>query len=75
MEKEKLMVVSASPHSHTKTTARGIMLDVIIALFPSLIASVIIFGLRALAVSLVSVIACVFFEWAFRKYVLKITAQ
>lgn len=72
MEKEKLMVVSASPHMHTGTTTRGIMLDVIIALCPSLIASVVIFGLRALAVSLVSVAACVFFEWAFRKYVLKI---
>jgi electron transport complex protein RnfD len=40
------------------------MLDVLIALIPALAGSVYFFGPRALAVTLVSVAACVFFEWA-----------
>ena len=71
MINNKMLVVSASPHTRSKSTTKGIMLDVIIALVPSLIASVIIFGLRALLVTAVSVCSCVFFEWALRKFVLK----
>ena len=43
------------------------MRDVCIALLPALIASVYFFGFRALTVVLVSVAACVFFEWGYRK--------
>ena len=43
------------------------MLDVIISLCPALIASVIIFGLRALAVTAVTVAACVLSEYLSRK--------
>ena len=43
------------------------MRDVLIALLPALIGSVIFFGLRALMVTLVSAAACVFFEWGYRK--------
>lgn len=71
MVNDKLLYVSASPHARSRVTTRSIMLDVIIALCPSLIASGVIFGLRALLVTAVSVAACVFFEWAFRKFVLK----
>jgi electron transport complex protein RnfD len=67
----KMLKVSASPHTRSKTTTKSIMLDVIIAMIPSLIASVVIFGLRALLLTVVSVAACVFFEWAMRKFVLK----
>jgi electron transport complex protein RnfD len=45
---------------------RNIMLDVIIALVPALAFSVYVFGLRALAVTLVSVISCVLFELLYR---------
>ncbi|MBR6939486.1 MAG: RnfABCDGE type electron transport complex subunit D [Clostridia bacterium] len=67
----KMLKVSASPHTRSKTTTKSIMLDVIIAMIPSLVASVVIFGLRALLLTVVSVAACVFFEWAMRKFVLK----
>ncbi len=67
----KMLKVSASPHARSKTTTKSIMLDVIIAMIPSLVASVVIFGLRALLLTVVSVAACVFFEWAMRKFVLK----
>ena len=43
------------------------MRDVLIALLPALIGSVYFFGFRALMVTLVSVAACVFFEWAWCK--------
>ncbi len=70
MENEKLFV-SASPHFRSSKTTRGIMLDVIIALVPALIASGVIFGLRALLITALSVACCVFFEWSFRKFILK----
>jgi len=43
------------------------MLDVLIALVPAFIASVIIFGARSILVTGACVAACVFFEWAFEK--------
>lgn len=64
--KEKL-VVSASPHFRSKQTSQNIMLDVIIALIPSLIASCFIFGIRSLLLTVVSVVACVLFEYLSRK--------
>ncbi len=67
----KKLFVSASPHVRSKSTTQSIMLDVIIAMIPALIASVVFFGIRALLVTLVSVAACVFFEWAVRKFILK----
>ena len=57
------LTISSSPHVHAPTTTRTIMRDVIIALIPALLGSIYFFGLRALAVTLVSVAACVFFEW------------
>ena len=43
------------------------MRDVLIALAPALLGSIYFFGFRALTVTLVSVCACVFFEWAYCK--------
>ncbi len=44
------LFISVSPHFHSKTTTQSIMLDVIIALMPTTIAGVIIYGFRSLAV-------------------------
>lgn len=66
MTNERL-IVSPSPHIHSKNTTQRIMLDVILAMLPILVASVIIFGFRALAVVAVCVVFCVFFEWGFEK--------
>jgi len=43
------------------------MLDVLIALIPAFIASVIIFGARAALVTCVCVASCILFEWGFEK--------
>ncbi|MBO5939062.1 MAG: RnfABCDGE type electron transport complex subunit D [Clostridia bacterium] len=66
MENE-LLVVSPSPHIRSKNTTQRIMLDVILAMLPMLVASVVIFGFRALAVVAVCVVSCAFFEWGFEK--------
>ncbi|MBO4848019.1 MAG: RnfABCDGE type electron transport complex subunit D [Clostridia bacterium] len=57
MEDNKL-IVSVSPHIRTGRTTRGIMLDVIIALIPALIAGTVIFGIRSLLVVAVCIVSC-----------------
>ncbi len=61
------LTVSSSPHAHSAVTTNTIMRDVLIALTPALIGSIYFFGFRALPVTLISVTACVFFEWVYRK--------
>ena len=56
------LAVSASPHVHSGASARRIMLDVIIALVPALVAAVYLFGPRALLLTLVTVAAAVLSE-------------
>ena len=67
----KKLLVSASPHLRTKDTTRGIMLDVVIALIPSLVAAVILFGPRVLAVTATTVITAVLSEFLARKVMKK----
>ena len=55
--------VTSSPHIRGKRTTQNIMLDVIIALVPTLIAGCIIFGMNALLVAAVCVAAAVAAEW------------
>ncbi len=57
------LTISSSPHVHSPITTSTIMRDVVIALLPALAGGVYFFGIRALMVTLVSVAACVFFEW------------
>lgn len=64
---EKMLTVSSSPHVRDKHTTKSIMLDVIIALMPALVAGVYFYGIRALFVTALSVICCVVFEWGWEK--------
>ena len=61
------LTISSSPHVHSPITTQTIMRDVLIALAPAMLASIYFFGFRALMVTLVSVAACVFFEWLYCK--------
>ena len=65
------LTVSSSPHCHGPLTTRRIMLDVVIALCLPLAGGIWFFGLRALVMALVSVGACVFFEWGYRRMMRK----
>ena len=61
------LTVSPSPHVKSSETTTGIMLDVIIALMPAVIMSVVYFGTRALVLTLVCVVASVLLEYVSRK--------
>ena len=61
------LIVSSSPHISSPVKTKNIMLDVIIALIPALIASVYYFGPRAILVVCVTVASCVISEYISRK--------
>ena len=61
------LTVSFFPHIHHKTTTSSIMLDVVIALVPAYIASILMFGPRAAVVVAVCVFSCVGFEGIYQK--------
>ena len=61
------MIVSVNPHIYAKDTTQTIMRDVLIALFPAVIASIVFFGVRALLVEVVCVAVAMGCEWAFEK--------
>ena len=61
------LTVSSSPHVHGPNRTGRLMLDVILALLPALVGSVVYFGPRVLLVCGLSVAGCVFFEWGYRK--------
>ncbi len=65
------LIISPSPHIHSKDSTRSLMLDVIIALIPAVICSVVFYGWRELLVLGVSVASCVLLEWAVTKYWMK----
>lgn len=61
------LYVSSSPHLRSGATTFKIMLDVIIALVPAVIAAAIIFGPRALLVIGVTILSCVVTEYICRR--------
>lgn len=62
---ETNLILSSSPHIHTRDSSRRIMLDVIIALLPAAIAGVVLFGAKALGVIAACVITAVVSEALF----------
>ena len=60
------LIVSGSPHIHKQASILRIMWTVVISLIPAGIAGVIIFGLDALWVTMVAVVAAVLTELIFR---------
>ena len=65
------LIVSSSPHITSKETTQSIMLKVIIATVPVMIASVLFFGIGSLLRIATSVIACVAFERGYEKLMKK----
>ncbi|MDO4395639.1 MAG: RnfABCDGE type electron transport complex subunit D [Clostridia bacterium] len=61
------LVVSSAPHLVTNLDTRKTMLMVIGALIPSFGVSIWVFGPRVISLTLVCVIASMFFEWAYNK--------
>ena len=69
--KEYTFDAAYQPQVRAKRGTREIMLDVIIALLPALCVGVWQFGAQALIPLAVSIVSCVFFEWAYRKLLKK----
>lgn len=67
----KQMIVSPSPHLHSTVSTRSLMRDVIIALVPAMLVSVLFYGWNAISLLAVSVATCVLAEWFIGKYMLR----
>ena len=65
------LIVSPSPHAHGPESTQRIMLDVIIALVPAMLVSILASGWSVLMLILVGVASCVLTEFAVQKYLLK----
>ena len=64
-------IVSLSPHAHGTDSVERNMYGVLIALLPALLVSFYFFGIGSAIVCATSVLACVFFEWAINRFILK----
>ena len=65
------LIISPSPHIHSKDSTKSLMRDVVIALIPAVICSVVFYGWQELLVLGVSVASCVLLEWAITKFLMK----
>ena len=65
------LLVSPSPHIHSKDSTKSLMLDVVIALLPAVLCSFVFYGWNEILLMLVSVGSCVLLEWAVTKYLMK----
>ena len=65
------LIISPSPHIHSKDSTRSLMLDVVIALLPAVIASFVFYGWREIVLMGVSVGSCILLEYAITRWMLK----
>ena len=66
-----LLKISGSPHVHTDNSVKKLMYGVIYAMIPALLVSIYFFGLDAIRVMVISVVACLMIEYLVGKYLLK----
>ena len=65
------LLVSPSPHIHSKTSTKSLIRDVVIALLPAVIVSIVFYGWKELLVISVSVLSCVLLESLITRYMLR----
>lgn len=63
--------VSGSPHIHGDESTKKIMYGVVIAMIPTMLFSIYFFGVDAIRVFLIAIVASLFFEWIIQKYLIK----
>lgn len=64
-------IVSGSPHIQGDESTKKIMYGVVIAMIPAVLVSIYFFGVNAIRVLLIAVVASLFFEWVIQKYIIK----
>lgn len=67
----QLITVSPSPHIHSQQSVEKLMYGVVIAMVPALVVSVLMYGMGAIAVTLIAVASCVAFEYLIQRYLLR----
>ena len=65
------MLVSPSPHIHSAVSTTSLMRDVVIALLPAALVSVVFYGWMELLILAVSIASCVLLEYAITRYLMK----
>ena len=65
------LIISPSPHIHSKDSTRSLMLDVVIALLPAVLVSFVFYGWREILLMAVSIASCLLLEWSITRYLLK----
>ncbi len=65
------LIVSPAPHVQTAQSTSRIMRDVVIALMPAFVVSIVVFGVDVLRVTAISVAACVAFEYLIQKFMFR----
>ena len=65
------LLVSPSPHIHASVSTKSLMRDVVLALVPAAIVSVLFYGLGELVVLGTSIASCLVLEYLITKYLLK----
>ena len=63
--------ISGSPHIHGDESTKKIMYGVVIAMIPAVLVSIYYFGVDAVRVLLIAIVASLFFEWLIQKYLIK----
>ncbi len=64
-------IISGAPHIHGTESVKKIMWGVVIALIPSFLVSVYFFGMQALLLTIVTVAACLLFEFIINRFFFK----
>jgi electron transport complex protein RnfD len=64
-------IVAPAPHMHSPYSTQSLMRDVILALIPALLVSVVVYGLSVLYVTAIAVASCVVVEFLIQKYLIK----
>ena len=67
----KQYLVSPNPHIHAAVSTQSLMRDVIIALAPAILVSILFYGWSEILVLAVSVASCVLLEYAITRWMLK----
>ena len=65
------LLVSPSPHLHTKTSTKSLMRDVVIALMPAVIVSFLFYGWSSMLLMAVSIASCLLVELFITRFLLK----
>jgi electron transport complex protein RnfD len=65
------LLVSPSPHIHADISTKSLMRDVVIALLPAAIVSIVFYGWHELLVLAVSIASCLLFEYLITRFLMK----